>query len=83
MRTTINLDDELLDSASAAIGIAERSVVVHEGLRSLIQREAARRLALLGGSDPVAAVSPRRRPGRVAAAPAKPVAKAPRRAATR
>ena len=52
MRMTTTIDDDLLAAASAAIGVSERSVVLHEGLRSLIQREAARRLARLGGSSP-------------------------------
>lgn len=62
MRTTITLDDELLAEASAALGISERSVVLHEGLKLLVQREAARRLALLGGSAPDMVMPPRRRP---------------------
>lgn len=62
MRTTVTLDDELLESARAATGIDERSVLLHEGLKLLIQRAAARRLALLGGSDPTATIPPRRRP---------------------
>jgi Arc/MetJ family transcription regulator len=61
MRTTINLDDELLAEASELTGIRERSILVRDGLRALIAREAARRLALLGGSDPNAAAAPRRR----------------------
>ena len=62
MRTTINLDDELLAKASEAMGISERSVLVHEGLKLIVQREAARRLALLGGSAPGLRLPPRRRP---------------------
>jgi Arc/MetJ family transcription regulator len=62
MRTTITLDDDLLESARTMTGIQERSTLVHEGLRSLIQREAARRLALLGGSSPELVAAPRRRP---------------------
>ena len=61
MRTTINLDDELLKKAHFYTGIQERTALVHEGLRVLIAREAARRLAKLGGSDPHASVAPRRR----------------------
>lgn len=61
MRTTVTLDDALLESAGLAIGVTERSVVLHEGLKALIEREAARRLARLGGSDPTAAAPPRRR----------------------
>ena len=62
MRTTISIDDELLAAASAALGIAERTAVLHEGLRAIVQREAARRLARLGGSDGAAAAPARRRP---------------------
>lgn len=62
MRTTMNLDDTLIDEAKRLTGIAERTAVVHEGLRALIAREAARRLALLGGTEPGLRVPPRRRP---------------------
>ncbi|HEY8229977.1 MAG TPA: type II toxin-antitoxin system VapB family antitoxin [Rhodanobacteraceae bacterium] len=62
MRTTITLDDKLLKQAEQAIGTDERSVVIHEGLRALVQREAARRLIQLGGSVPNAQLPPRRRP---------------------
>lgn len=61
MRTTVTLDDELLARATDALGMQERSAVLHEGLRLIVQREAARRLALLGGSDPAAKAAPRRR----------------------
>ena len=67
MRTTITLDDELLATAREMTGVAERSTLIHNGLRLLIQREAARRLALLGGSDPTASAAPRRRSTHVAA----------------
>lgn len=69
MRTTITLDDELLAKAHEMTGVAERSTLIHNGLRLLIQREAARRLALLGGSDPGASIPPRRRSQPAAAAP--------------
>ena len=62
MRTTIALDDELLAKAQACTGIKEKSRLVDEALKSLVQREAARRLAALGGSDPDAWAAPRRRP---------------------
>ncbi|MGH8162358.1 MAG: type II toxin-antitoxin system VapB family antitoxin [Gammaproteobacteria bacterium] len=65
MRTTVTLDDKLLKSASAAIGVTERSVVLREGLKALIEREAARRLARLGGSEPRATAPRRRRSGTV------------------
>ena len=61
MRTTINLDDELLAEAQRLTGIEERTALVHAGLRALIQREAARRLARLGGSAPDLEIPPRRR----------------------
>ncbi|HEX7324226.1 MAG TPA: type II toxin-antitoxin system VapB family antitoxin [Rhodanobacteraceae bacterium] len=61
MRTTVALDDDLLRAASAAIGTAERSVVIRGGLKALIQREAANRLIRLGGSVPDAQVPSRRR----------------------
>jgi Arc/MetJ family transcription regulator len=61
MRTTINLDDELLARAHELTGIKERTALIHEGLRSLIEREAARRLARLGGTAPDLEVPPRRR----------------------
>ena len=73
MRTTITLDDELLAQASEAMGTTERSALLHEGLRLIVQREAARRLILLGGSMPDAKAAPRRRP-----APAKSARRAPR-----
>jgi Arc/MetJ family transcription regulator len=61
MRTTITLDDELLAKAHEMTGVAERSTLIHNGLRLLIQREAARRLILMGGGDPTASIPPRRR----------------------
>lgn len=60
MRTTINLNDELLAEASEYTGISERTALIHEGLRALVQREAARRLAKLGGSQPQLDDVPRR-----------------------
>jgi Arc/MetJ family transcription regulator len=62
MRTTLILDRDLIARAQVLTGIAEKTAVVHEGLRALIARESARRLAALGGSDRHAAVAPRRRP---------------------
>jgi Arc/MetJ family transcription regulator len=62
MRTTIVLDDELLAAAQEYTGIEEKSALVREALKSLVEREAARRLALLGGSEPDAEYIPRRRP---------------------
>jgi Arc/MetJ family transcription regulator len=61
MRTTVTLDEKLLKAASAAAGTTERSIVLREALQALIERDAARRLARLGGSNPGATVPPRRR----------------------
>jgi len=61
MRTTINIDDELLAKAAKLAGPLDRSAVIHEGLRALIQRESARRLARLGGTQRTLKVAPRRR----------------------
>ena len=61
MRTTINLDDELLIEAQRITGMKERTALIHEGLRALIERESARRLARLGGSEPRLQPIPRRR----------------------
>jgi Arc/MetJ family transcription regulator len=62
VRTTINLDDELLDQARRITGVEGRTVLIHEGLRALIERESARRLARLGGSEERLRPIPRRRP---------------------
>jgi len=62
MRTTLNLDDQLLKEAQRATGMTERTALIHAGLRALIERESARRLARLGGSEPELAPVPRRRP---------------------
>lgn len=61
MRTTLALDDELLEKAQAYTGLREKSALVREALRALIERESARRLARLGGSEPDFAAAPRRR----------------------
>ena len=50
MRTTLNIDDALLAEARKMTGIEEKTALVHEGLKSLIEREAARYLASMGGS---------------------------------
>jgi Arc/MetJ family transcription regulator len=62
MRTTLALDDELLAKAQALTGLSEKSSLVREALRALIQRESAKRLALLGGSEPQLSDIPRRQP---------------------
>lgn len=61
MRTTINLDDELLERASRLTGSVDKTAMVREGLKALIERESARRLARLGGSEPQLRAAPRRR----------------------
>ncbi len=49
---TVNMDDELFSEARRLTGIRERTALIHAGLRALIERESARRLARLGGSEP-------------------------------
>ena len=61
MRTTINLDDELFEEARRITGVQGRTALIHEGLRALIERESARRLARLGGSEARLRPIPRRR----------------------
>ena len=62
MRTTVTIDDELLAIAQEYSGLKEKSALVNRALQEMVQREAARRLARLGGSDPGAKAPPRRRP---------------------
>jgi Arc/MetJ family transcription regulator len=62
MRTTLALDDDLLAEAEALTGVSEKTALVREALKALIERESARRLARLGGADPKAKAAPRRRP---------------------
>jgi hypothetical protein len=64
IRTTLNIDNKLLEKAREITGEREKTVLVRMGLQALIEREAARRLAALGGSMPNLKVPPRRRPGR-------------------
>ncbi len=52
MRTTLNIDDELLAEAQRVTGLKEKVALVREGLRALVERESARRLAKLGSSEP-------------------------------
>jgi Arc/MetJ family transcription regulator len=61
MRTTINIDDDLLAKAIKLAGPLDRSAMVREGLQALIERESARRLAKLGGTQPKLKAAPRRR----------------------
>ena len=61
MRTTVTLDVELLSKAVKLTGLQDRSTVLREGLKALIERESARRLAKLGGTQPQLTPVPRRR----------------------
>ena len=61
MRATLALDDGLVAQAQALTGLREKSALVREALKALIERESARRLARLGGSEPTLQVAPRRR----------------------
>ena len=61
LRTTLNIDEPLLAEAQRLTGVSERAALVREGLRALIERESARRLARLGASEPALKNSPRRR----------------------
>ena len=64
MRTTVTLDDDLLAKATKMMGGLDRSTVLREGLKALIERESARRLASLGGTMPELKKIPRRRLGK-------------------
>ena len=64
MRTTLTLDDQLLDQAQLMTGLKEKSTLIREALKALIERESARRLALLGGTEPELEAAPRRRGAR-------------------
>jgi Arc/MetJ family transcription regulator len=61
MRTTVTLDDELLEKAQRYTGIKEKSALLHEALTFLVAREAGRRLAAMGGTEPDFVAPPRRR----------------------
>jgi Arc/MetJ family transcription regulator len=61
MRTTVSLDDDLLIDAQHLTGLGERTALLREALKALIERESARRLARLGGSEPDLRSIPRRR----------------------
>jgi Arc/MetJ family transcription regulator len=62
LRTTLALDDELVAKAQQFTGLKEKSALVREALTALIERESARRLARLGGSEPQLVQTPRRHP---------------------
>jgi len=62
VRTTLALDDDLLAEAQRLTGTTEKAALVRQALRALIERESARRLAALGGTEPGLRTVPRRRP---------------------
>ena len=64
MRTTVTLDDDLFKAAQFYTGITENSAIMREALTALVEREAARRLSRLGGTEPQLKPIPRRRPAR-------------------
>ena len=51
MRTTLNIDDDLLSAAQQVTGVSEKTALVRAGLKALIEKESARRLAKLGGTE--------------------------------
>jgi len=61
MKATVNIDDRLLEQAQRLTGLKTRSALIREGMRALIERESARRLARLGGTEPQLKSVPRRR----------------------
>lgn len=60
MRTTLNIDDELLAKAIELTGIKEKSAIMRESLQALVERESAKRLALLDATEPELMDIPRR-----------------------
>ncbi|MHB1101305.1 MAG: type II toxin-antitoxin system VapB family antitoxin [Devosia sp.] len=63
MRTTVTIDDKLLEEAQEYSGIHEKSALIREALKLLVAREAGRRLAAMGGTEPGLEYIPRRRSG--------------------
>ena len=61
-RTTVTIDEELLEQARVILGLTEVSAVVNAGLQEIVRADAARRLIALGGTMPQAEAAPRRRP---------------------
>ena len=61
MRTTLNIDDEMLNKASRLTGIEEKTSLVRLGLQALIAQESSKRLSKLGGTEKKLRVTPRRR----------------------
>jgi Arc/MetJ family transcription regulator len=62
MRTTLNIEDELLDKAARLTGVEEKTSLVRLGLKALIAMESGKRLAKLGGTERKLERIPRRRP---------------------
>ncbi len=65
MRSTLNIDDEILEKASRLTGVKEKTALVRLGLEALIARESGKRLAKLGGTEKGLRPIPRRRPGKL------------------
>jgi Arc/MetJ family transcription regulator len=65
MRTTLNIEDDLLTKAAELTGIKEKTSLVRLGLEALIARESAKRLAALGGAEKYLEMIPRRKPEEV------------------
>lgn len=63
MRTTVNIDEELLAKAGKLVSPMDRTTLLSEALKALIERESARRLARLGGTQPALKAASRRRAG--------------------
>jgi len=61
MKTTLNIDDAILNKASELTGVREKTQLVRMGLEALVARQSAQRLAKLGGTEPAAKRIPRRR----------------------
>jgi len=64
MRTTLNIDDAILEKAVRLTGVREKTALVRMGLEALVARHSAQRLAALGGTEKQAKPTPRRRPSR-------------------
>ena len=62
MRTTLSLDDDLVAKAQAVTGLTEKPALIREALKALIERESAKRLARLRGSESTMEAAPRRSP---------------------
>ena len=64
MRTTLNIDDQMLKKAATLTGVTEKTSLIHLGLEALIARESSKRLAMLGGTEKELKSIPRRRSAR-------------------